>query len=543
MGRKEYVGLTLDGNLLKVARIRKQKRKWYLTFLNRITLKEEGHTGQKKNRSKEVAKNYSQDQHFGISHDFEEANHKNGFEFLPDSGESNENKSAFNSDVQSLRFALNELSSKKLKIGISIRSGDTSFQVLKNKNYKKIKKKRLKKLIEEHLKKVYGAVPNEDFYRYIVRDDGSMLLISYQEKPYLLKLIDSVRHSYPGKMKVIQMIPDECIIATLIDKHYPLENNEITCVVHMGMNRARVFFMQGEHIMHALSPIEEGRDHDQVLDVIFSKILFQLDTGEVPGLDRVLITNDMSEESVDFFKRQFPDLEVNVFKFGGDSLEMPDELDPIAGFFTSSIGAALSAANLKDVDFDEYSMLPSYVLERQNMLKLRWHGVLLLFLLMVTPVIWNQIYQEKIEQIQNLEEDLIRTEYGITSLEAVIQEIEQLQDQYQIEAEKRDLLANLGGGVTYWSETLKTLNDGLNGIESTWIDRIQYGEDGFTLQGYSLLREQIPRVTNLFNRADLQAVSVVEMRDRRLYKFSIKVYYEYNPSIGERFTRRDNLGR
>lgn len=539
MGRKEYIGLTLDGNLLKVARIKKQKKKWALVTLNRVTVEEEDIKARKKNRIKESAKNYEQDNQFGISSDFKESDNTNGFEFLPESdGETAEAKDDFNSDVQSLRFALNELKSKKLRIGISIRSGSSSFQILKNKDYRKIKKKRLKKLIEEHLKKVYGAVPNEDFYRYIVRDDGSMLLISYQEKPYLLKLLDSVRYSYSGKIKIMQMIPDECILADLIYKNYPLEKEEITCVVHMGNNRTRVFFMKGKDIIHTLSPIEEGRDDDQVLDVVFSKILFQLDTGEVSGLDRILITNDLREESVDFFKKQFPDLYVDEFQFKDDLLIKSDDLEPITGFFTSAIGAALSAANVKDADLNSYSMLPSYVLERQNIMKLRWHGVMLLLLLMATPIVWNQIYQEKTEQIQNLEEELVRTEHGITSLESVIQEIEVLQSQYNLEAEKQELLTDLGGGVTYWSETLKTLNDGLSGFESTWIDRIQYGEDGFTLQGYSMLREQIPKVTNLFNRSDLQAVSVEEMRGRRLYKFTIKVYYEFNKNIAERFTNR-----
>jgi len=241
-----------------------------------------------------------------------------------------------------------------------------------------------------------------------------------------------------------------------------------------------------------------------------------------------------------FLRSSFPDLEVNEFRFSDDSLITSEKLEPITGFFTSSIGAALSAANTKDADIDKYSMLPGYVLERQNIMKLRWHGVLLLLLLMATPMVWNQIYQDKGEQIQNLEEQLVRTEHGINTLEPVVVEMEQLQALYAVEAEKRDLLASLGGGATYWSETLKTLNDGLSGIESTWIDRIQYGEDGFTLQGYSMLREQIPTVTNLFSRADLQAVSVVEMRDRRLYRFTIKVYYGFNPNITEGFASREN---
>lgn len=536
MGTKEYLGLTLDGDVLKIARIKKGKHGWKLAQLDRIAIKEEMDKKRKKNRSKEMVKDYNEDFHFGIDERYDENGHTNGDIDLLMSVDEEGGRDTFNSNVVALKDALEAIEQKKLKIGMTIRAGDTDFQVLKDKNFSELKKKELQEYIEQHLDKVYGVAPGSDHYQYKVREDGSMLLASYQEKPYLLNLVDSAQHFYSSKIKILQMLPDESVLASLIKKNYSLEADEITCVIHMGFNRSRVFFMRGDQIQYAISPIDEGRGSSKVLDVVFSKILFQLDTGELSGLDRILITNnDLNETSIDYFQKQFPDVEVDEFRFSVDRIDIPEHLEAVSGFFTSAIGAALSAAELKDPDFSDFSMLPSYIRERQNVLKLRWHGVMLILFLLATPAIWNLMYQQKQAQIKDLKEELNRTEMSIANLEPVVAEANNLQKLYVDEQNKMDLLNGLGSGVFYWSETLKTLNDGLGNIKHVWIDRIQYVEDGFMLQGYSMTRARIPMVTNLFKWADLKAVSVVEMRDVRLYKFSIKVYYNFTDDLDSKF--------
>jgi len=539
MGKKEYLGITQDGDLLKIARVRREKHRWIVSQLDRVTIKEGKDLNRRKNRSKEKVKEYDEDFHFGLEKHYGEKDSTNGdLDLLLAVEENGNGHDVFNSNVITLKNALEEVDSKKLKIGITVRSGDTNYQVLKDKDYNQLKKKELEKYIEDQLKKAYGAVPNTDYYNYEIREDGSLLVISYKEKPYLLKLLDSARHLYSNKIKIRQMIPDESVLASLIQRNYKLDKEGITCVIHMSFNTSRVFFMRGNQIEYAISPIEEGRSSEGALDVIFSKILFQLDTGELSGLDRILITNnDLNEKSINYFRKQFPDIEVDEFRFNTSEVEVPDRLEAVGGFFTSAIGAALSAAEIKDPVFSKYSMLPSYIQERQNVLKLKWHGVLLLLLLLATPVFWNFQYQNKHKQINDLNEELYRTNIRIRDLQPIVIRSNTVQQLYQVEQNKMDLLAQLGDGVYYWSNTLKMLNDGLGNIKHVWIDRVKYVENGFILQGYSMTRDRIPKVTNLFKWAELKAVSVVEMRDIKLYKFSIQVYHNFKDDLDSKFSK------
>lgn len=547
---KEFVGVTQDGDLLKIARIQKEKNGWKLTYLKRVELKVEADVKQEKNRSKEVVEDHNEDVLFGIDESYDESNYTNGEENEHDNldllraiEEEGDGRDLFHSNVGTLTDELEESRQKKLKAGITIQSGDTNFQILKDKNYNQLKTRELQDHLAGHLEKVYGMVPSTDHYHYNIREDGSLLLVSYQEKPYLLRLLDRARNLYSGKIKIQQMLPDEVLLAGLVKENYKLERNEISCVIHVGLHRSRLFFMRGDQIQHAVASIEEGRETSSVLEVLFSKILFQLDTGELSGLDRILITNiDPNGASIRYFRKQFPDVTVDEFQFKADTLTIPEHLVEVSPSFTSAIGAALSAGETRNPNFREYSMVPAYVRERQNMLKLRWHGMILLVLLLVTPTVWNVMYQEKQDKIEEYNAELFRTELRIMDLEPVVAKAGETQQLYELEQTKMELLNSLSEGAYYWSETLKTLNDGLGSIKNVWIERIKHVEDGFMLQGYSMTRDRIPQVTNLFDRADLQAVSVVEMREMKLYKFSIKGYNNVSEDLGSRFEKIPNDG-
>lgn len=538
MGTREYIGLTLDGDLLKMARIKKEKRSWKLTHLERVAIKKEVDQKRKKSRSKELVKDYNEDFHFGIDQSYDDKLNGNGdLELLMSVEEEGGVKDIFNSNVVTIKDAIDDIDKKKIDLGMTIQTGDTNFQVLKDKNYGELKSKELQNLVEEHLQKIYGVVPEADHYKYQVYDDGSMLLASYKEKPYLLKLLESARHLASSKIRIRQMLPDEGLLAGLIKQNYKLEEDEITCVIHMGFTRSRVFFMSGNKIQHTIAPIEEGRGSENVLDVVFSKILFQLDRGEVEGLDRILITNnDLNGESIRYFRKQFSGINVDEFQFKSDFIDVPEHLEAVTPFFTSAIGAAISAAELRNSEFSDFTMLPAYVRERQNVMKLRWHGVMLLLMLMATPIVWNYMYQQKQREINDLNSELFRTELSIMDLEPVVAKANEFQDLYNAEKTKMDLLNRLSSGAFYWSETLQTINDGLNNIRHVWIDRLKFLEDGFMLQGYSTTRGRIPQVVNLFKWADLKAVSVVEMREVKVYKFTIKVNRQPSENLGEKIT-------
>ena len=98
-----------------------------------------------------------------------------------------------------------------------------------------------------------------------------------------------------------------------------------------------------------VSPIiSEGVRSRKFLTTVFSKILFQLDTGEIPNLDKIIICNNsLGKEGVTFFKDRFPDIEVSEFKFSEDLFEPLSNTSMSLSEYTTSIGIAWAASKFK----------------------------------------------------------------------------------------------------------------------------------------------------------------------------------------------------
>ncbi len=103
--------------------------------------------------------------------------------------------------------------------------------------------------------------------------------------------------------------------------------------------------MKGRELWLVSPVINEGKNSSHVLGTIFSKILFQLDAGELPSLERIILANNwLGEKSVEFFQKNFPDILVEEFKFDPEKIEFDPKLDDEAvSHYTTAIGIAWAA--------------------------------------------------------------------------------------------------------------------------------------------------------------------------------------------------------
>ena len=60
--------------------------------------------------------------------------------------------------------------------------------------------------------------------------------------------------------------------------------------------------------------ITEGESSDDILNTIFSKILFEIDKGDLPKITRLLIVKSLklTDRVTSYFQNQFDDVEVEL---------------------------------------------------------------------------------------------------------------------------------------------------------------------------------------------------------------------------------------
>lgn len=530
MGNREYTGLSIDGDVLRIARIRAGKKGMELIQLDRIALVESTEKKESASPGEEGSAEGDGDSVFGISKTA--PNGSGGAEAgtltttdtdLLEMVESVDEDSAATNQML-IHNLLESIDRKKAWIGLSIAKGVTTFEILNNINYSEIRKKERTEIIHDRLKSIYGDIDFDERYISEIRDDGAMILASNETEPALLKLIDQGRELYHGSVFIQEILPEEIALAGMVRTHYKPEENEITGIVQMGQNSARLLFLKGRTLLSVNPMIHEGTRSAHLLSTIFSKILFQLDTGKLPSLERLVIAdNTMGEEPVAFLKKNLPDVEVEAFRWKPELLAMNERLQANAGAYTSAIAAAIAATGSCREAFGPYSFLPERVIDRQKVFKLDWHGILLLIMIALTPVVFNHFYQQRKAKIADLKSEIVRTDRFIASIQPVVDKVQHISAQYDKDQKKFDLIRNLSRGTHKWSSVLSALNKGMRHINSIWLTSMSSVKDGVMLQGYSLYRNRIPRLTDLFAVANLQNVKYTTIRDIRAYTFVIVV--------------------
>lgn len=551
---KKYTGIVLEDNTLKIAIVRVADKKLSLVKLDKYTLLTSLDTIKESNESEDAFSGMEADLSDTDVFDLDldsaldedvlnlddvdlDLDSDDDLELELEELEQNEEIVDIDTDLvdESEAPASNELllynilssvDPKKINVALNIPAGGAIYQILKDVDFNDLKKKDLQIIVDDRLESLYGSPRGEDFYSYGVRDDGALLLSSIDEEPQLISLVDRTQSLYRGKLFIEEVLPDETILLGLIKANYELEEGEITCLIQFSESNCRVIFLRGNRLWLVSPVITEGTASKKFLNTVFSKILFQLDTGEVPSLDRLIICNNsLHETSINFFEERFPGIEVSEFSFSEDFFDPGDYTSESLAPFITAIGTAWSGTNYEKSNFPDISFLPKYVKDRQKIFKLQWHGFLLLVFIMISFPILDFLRQEGDATISGLENEISIVDTQLESFTPTVNNYNRISSQLAQIQDKLDLLNTLSENSITWSVNLNLLNEGVNEIGSIWLTSVAPGEEPNTLeiQGISRYRSRIPLVAELFADATLLDVTSIDIRGAEVYSFNYTV--------------------
>ncbi|MDZ7693844.1 MAG: hypothetical protein U5K69_22440 [Balneolaceae bacterium] len=537
LGTKEYTGIVIEGNRLKIARVKNEKGKVRLVQLDRISLINElqsvpvasQQNGQER-ESEPVDANdiFGLDELEGSGQSQEDIN----IDDLDEGGEDmlsldmvDEADEGEESNGVLLYNALMEIDENSVEVGLNIEAGETIFQIIRDTNFNEVKKKDLIKDIEEKLESIYGVQKSNDMYAYEIRENGSLILSSIEHEPTLLDLVDEAESLYEGKLFINDILPDEISVVGILKANYELEPEKITGIIQFGPQKTRLIFMKGEEIWLVSPIINEGTETKGFLNTVFSKILFQLDTGEVPNLDKIILANNsIGREATSFFEDNFPDIPVENFQFNSEKFDYGDQDPASTDAFTNAIATAWAASGADNEAFPELSLMPERVIERQKIFKLQWHGIVLLLLIFLAPLTINYFYQQNASQIQSMQTELSRLNNQIQQIQPTVDAANELSSKISNLREELVLLDTLSSNTQVWSSKLNIINNGVeSNVEGSWFTGMQHNEQGMQLSGYTLFRNQVPQIVNIFSEATLQNVTTEQLREAEVYRYSIVI--------------------
>ncbi len=423
---------------------------------------------------------------------------------------------------------LKKLGEKKYRFGLHIPFGKTTYQFLKNVDPGEMKKKERQEFFIDKLRPIHNREAEPDEYAWSTDPRKNTLLAYNSEDQSLISLIELAETYFNGKLIIQERVPDENIWAGLASINYDLKDEDITGLIAIGQSTSRILFMRGEHIINVLPIITEGESSEDILNTVFSKILFEIDKGDLPKITRLLIVKSLklTDKVKSYFQNQFDDVDVelltlnpNIVSYSDDILDSPGYLQP----YLTAIGAAWAASGEHSEKLTGFSILPEYIREKQRVLKLEWHGILLLVLIALTPLFINYLYNEKAAELRNVEQQILVTENEIAEYQPIANMTEDLMAELTVMQGENDRLLELAQYSQKWSQVFDIFNSGIQEIPGVWLTTLRSEEDNITINGVSLSREQVPNISALYSDGNVQQVQETEIREQPVYSYAMQI--------------------
>ncbi|NBB76582.1 MAG: hypothetical protein GVY02_04310 [Bacteroidetes bacterium] len=391
-----------------------------------------------------------------------------------------------------------------------------------------MKKQERQEFFIEKLRPIYNRDAEPDEYAWSTDPEKNTLLAYNPNEHTLISLIELSETYFNGKLIVQERVPDENIWAGLASINYNLKEDDITGLIAIGQSSSRILFMRGEHIINVLPIITEGESSEDILNTIFSKILFEIDKGDLPKITRLLIVKSLklTDRVINYFQNQFDDVDVelltlnpNIASYSNDILDSPSYLQP----YLTAIGAAWAASGEHSEKLTTFSILPEYIREKQRVLKLEWHGVLLLVLIALAPLFINYLYNNKAAELQGIEQQTQVTENEIAEYQPIANMTEDLMAELALMQGESDRLLELSQYSQKWSQVFDIFNSGIENISGVWLTTLRSEGENMSITGVSLSREQVPNISTLYSDGNVQQVQETEIREQPVYSYSMQI--------------------
>jgi len=386
---------------------------------------------------------------------------------------------------------------------------------------------KLKRKLVDELSATRSVKPTIDSISYIPAADGQILSVIREGGLGLLDVISSIKDFIGKRIPRVQFIETSDIsLMNIVRANFELGESEISIIVYVGSEFSRLIFMKGQFFFHFAPVISEGRLTPNIENTIYSRILLEQDSAGIMRVDRIFLAGEANKIDLkQFLAPQFSEAPIEYVTASAlDTSEFSDDPEAIISEYAIPISAAMRALEPKNSVYYHVDLLPISFREGQKSFKLAWHGYVLLVLIFVTTLFFTSRYATLNQEVLHSSSDLSKMQEQLAEnqrLQSILDSLTGQNSQFETALKVYDQVIP---SYNRWSKVFNHLTNSVDGLNSVWIKTIAArGDSSIELMGYTLYRQRIPRIANMFENATLQTVDMEKIREKEVYRFVVLI--------------------
>ncbi|MCB0748698.1 MAG: hypothetical protein KDC90_14655, partial [Ignavibacteriae bacterium] len=365
-----------------------------------------------------------------------------------------------------------------------------------------------------------------DTIDYIQIDENTLHSVFLREDNSSVNFINSwAAHNGKKYYKIASIKNSETALAHYVTKTNKFFDDDYTLIINTGHESSKLIFLKGNKLIHIGSSLEIGTHNIHTYDVYFSKILLEMENGNIPRLDNVLLAGeDKSENLVLSFYGTFPEANVTELKFNDvDITSLSEEQQENLSAFAFPIAAGIEFIEEKGSKHSGINFLPKYIVENQKMIQFGWHSMVVLPLLFAATFFFTFEILDNSKQIAEQTNEINRLKLLKAQNELIISEMDQLSAKISRFDETQAILDSATAGTEVWGNMLTGVSDFMERRRNFWISGLETNIDRtVSIKGYALNRNVLTEFADVNNSSLLNTISYEPLRDEKTYSYSLK---------------------
>lgn len=393
-----------------------------------------------------------------------------------------------------------------------------------------------KKILSEIQQSLHVEL-TRDMVAYSPINKTSVIAAARLESTPILDLLALPYGNSRKNTKITAVTSNDIALLNMVHGHFRFMPEEIVHVINVGKDETRIYILRGGDLIYIAPAVQQGSTDREFVTMLNNRIELAAENAGYPKADSVVLCGyaediglkeEILSNNPNVVFRSLSRLRIGYSNDEKLAQEMRHYLVPIS--------AAWAKLDPKSPHFYHISVVPQKIRDEQKVMKLAWHGVVLLLLLFSVATGLTLLALNKHMEIATLTEQLEYERKQMAEQQVIIDQINVLEQRSASVMNATNTLDTLLMNSEVWSETLDTLALAVGNLHDLWISEMKPEKDGsFSVIGYSITRASVPSISDNIGKTVMREIAVQEIGKKKLFRYDIKLNlddaYPYSGSI------------
>lgn len=496
----EAIGISVDGNELKIAHLQRTKNSITILGLEKVFLRSMG-----REELSQKGEGKSLEDAFGLADSKENAPHE-------------EISSGAGADENIIFNIISKYSKSDLKIGLNILQSDVSFTQVSG--VSDAKEKNLRKKIKEELDKISSDITNENF-DFVKKSGTESIAFYHNNKLNLLNQILNAKSILKNDVKILLVDINEISLINLYVNMIE-GDGERNVLVYIGNEFSRILFFQGKKLINFSQLINEGYRSEGLLASLYGKIVFEIDTAGFEEIHSIFIAGDGPlSHYEEYFKEKFHDCKISRLPFDTYFTMSNENTKETMDSYAIPISLAWKLLAGKEQEFINTNFLSLSIRRQQKTFTLSWHGFVIIFFILAALLYLFWANKNVTREIIKIKSEINILNRNIEEVNPIAQKADSLFLEIANIKPKTMLIDSLKPKTMLHSNFLKYVTDNVKNINSLWIKDFSISGKNFTMSGTALYRSRIYKLASVLEQSKINDVTIAQIMGKDIFNFNI----------------------